>query len=70
MLREGASHAFDSRSDSFGDAVMEVTGGEGVDMVINALSGEMIHAGMRVTRPGGAFLEIGKNNIWTPAEAA
>ncbi|GGA98236.1 type I polyketide synthase [Allosediminivita pacifica] len=70
VLREGASHAFDSRSDSFGDAVMEITGGEGVYMVINALSGEMIHAGMRVTRPGGAFLEIGKNNIWTPAEAA
>lgn len=70
VLREGAKHAFDSRSASFGDAVMEVTGGEGVDIVINALSGEMIEGGMRVTKPGGAFLEIGKNNIWTPQEAS
>jgi acyl transferase domain-containing protein/NADPH:quinone reductase-like Zn-dependent oxidoreductase/NADP-dependent 3-hydroxy acid dehydrogenase YdfG/acyl carrier protein len=69
VLRQGAKHAFDSRSASFGDRVTEVTGGEGVDIVINALSGEMIEAGMRVTRPGGAFLEIGKNNIWTAEEA-
>ncbi len=69
VLREGAKHAFDSRSPSFGDAVTKVTDGEGVDIVINALSGEMIAAGMRVTRSGGAFLEIGKNNIWTPQEA-
>ncbi|MAN46411.1 MAG: type I polyketide synthase [Alphaproteobacteria bacterium] len=70
VLEHGASHAFDSRSDSFGEQIEQVTKGEGVDMVINALSGDMIVAGMRVTKPGGYFLEIGKNNIWTPEEAA
>ncbi|KDA01425.1 type I polyketide synthase [Hyphomonas oceanitis] len=69
-LSEGATHVFDSRSDSFGDAIEKITDGEGVDLVVNALSGDMIFAGMRVTRAGGAFLEIGKNNIWTPEEAA
>tara|TARA_R110000787_G_scaffold11002_19_gene36653 strand:- start:19530 stop:25862 length:6333 start_codon:yes stop_codon:yes gene_type:complete len=70
VLGEGAKYAFDSRSASFGDAIEKATGGEGVDIVINALSGDMIYAGMRVIRPGGAFMEIGKNNIWTPQEAA
>lgn len=70
VLQEGAAYAFDSRSASFGKAIDEVTKGEGVDFVINALSGDMLAEGMRVTRPGGAFLEIGKNNIWSHAEAA
>lgn len=70
VLDQGASYAFNSRSADFGDQVLEVTGGEGVDVVINALSGDMIDAGMRATRSDGAFIEIGKNNIWTPEEAA
>jgi NADPH:quinone reductase-like Zn-dependent oxidoreductase/acyl carrier protein len=70
VLSEGAKLAFDSRSASFGDAIDKATRGEGVDIVINALSGDMISEGMRVTRAGGAFMEIGKNNIWTPQQAA
>jgi acyl transferase domain-containing protein/acyl carrier protein len=69
-IAQGATHAFDSRSASFADDVQRVTNGAGVDFVLNALSGDLITAGMRVLRPGGAFVEIGKNGIWTPAEAA
>ena len=70
VLAEGAAHAFDSRSASFADDVMRVTGGVGVDCVLNSLAGELIAAGMRVVRRGGCFVEIGKQGIWTEAEAA
>ncbi len=69
-LEEGASHAFDSRSTSFADDVLRATGGRGVDLVVNSLAGDFIDAGMRVVAPGGCFVELGKNAIWTPAEAA
>ena len=69
-LAEGASHAFDSRSGSFADEILAVTGGRGVDVVLNSLSGELVGAGMRVLRPGGCFVEIGKKGIWTHEEAA
>jgi acyl transferase domain-containing protein len=70
VLTEGAAHVFDSRSASFADDVMRVTGGVGVDCVLNSLAGELIAAGMRVVRRGGCFIEIGKQGIWTEAEAA
>ena len=70
VLAEGATHAFDSRSASFADDVLEVTDGAGVDFVLNSLSGDLIAAGMRVVADGGAFVEIGKKGIWSPEEAA
>ena len=44
------------------------TGGQGVDVVLNALSGDFIPAGLRALAPCGRFLELGKRGIWT-AEA-
>jgi acyl transferase domain-containing protein len=70
VLAEGASHAFDSRSASFADDVMRVTNGAGVDCVLNSLAGDLIGAGMRVVKRGGCFVEIGKQGLWTPEEAA
>ena len=70
VLAEGAAHVFDSRSDTFADDVMRVTGGAGVDCVLNSLAGELIAAGMRVVRRGGCFVEIGKQGILTAAQAA
>ena len=50
----------DSRSVDFADEVMELTGGEGVDVVLNSLAGEFIPKSLSTLRPGGRFLEIGK----------
>jgi acyl transferase domain-containing protein/NADPH:quinone reductase-like Zn-dependent oxidoreductase len=69
-LEEGAAYAFDSRSPSFADDVRRVTGGAGVDLVLNSLSGEFIAAGMGCVAAGGCFVEIGKGGIWTHDEAA
>ena len=69
-LEEGALHAFDSRSTTFADDVMRVTHGRGVDLVVNSLAGDFIDAGMRVVAPGGCFVELGKNGIWSAEQAA
>jgi len=56
----GIRHVMDSRSVHFADEVMERTGGEGVDVVLNSLAGEFIPKSLSTLRSGGRFLEIGK----------
>jgi acyl transferase domain-containing protein/NADPH:quinone reductase-like Zn-dependent oxidoreductase len=71
VLREhGVEHVFDSRSTSFVHEVMRVTGNRGVDVALNALAGEFIPATASCLAPTGRFLEIGKREIWTPADFA
>ncbi len=66
----GVEHVFDSRSLSFVDGVRAATGGAGVDIVLNSLAGDFIPAGLGLLREGGCFLEIGKRDIWEPAQVA
>ncbi len=67
---QGIAHVFDSRSEQFAEEVMHVTGERGVDVILNALSGEKIAAGFRALNQGGVFLEVGKRDIWSPERAA
>ena len=60
----GVEHVMDSRSLAFADEVMERTGGEGVDLVLNSLAGEAIPKSLSVLRANGRFLEIGKRDIY------
>lgn len=60
----GVRHIMDSRSLDFAGQIMEATGGEGVDLVLNSLTGEAIHKGLSVLAPYGRFLEIGKRDIY------
>ncbi len=57
-------HVLDSRSLAFDDQVMALTGGEGVDVVLNSLAGEAIHKSLGVLRPFGRFLELGKRDFY------
>jgi NADPH:quinone reductase-like Zn-dependent oxidoreductase len=43
--------------------VREATGGEGVDVVLNALAGPFIPASLALLRPQGRFIEIGKRDL-------
>ena len=61
----GVEHVMDSRSVEFEEEVTRLTGGEGVDLVLNALTGPFIPAGLRILKKGGYFLELGKREIWT-----
>lgn len=65
---QGVEGAFDSRSTGFADAVLEATGGEGVDLVLNSLIGPLLTAGLRCVRPGGLFIELGKREVLEPSE--
>jgi len=60
----GVAGVFDSRSTSFVDDVLAATGGEGVDVVLNSLSGEAMQQSVRLLRPFGRFLEIGKRDLY------
>jgi NADPH:quinone reductase-like Zn-dependent oxidoreductase/acyl carrier protein len=59
----GIERVFDSRSLAFVDGVREATGGEGVDVVLNALAGPFIPASLSLLRPQGRFVEIGKRDL-------
>jgi acyl carrier protein len=60
----GADHVLDSRDLAFSDAVREITGGQGVDVVLNSLSGEAMERSLQVLRPFGRFLELGKRDLY------
>jgi acyl transferase domain-containing protein/acyl carrier protein len=63
LLRSlGVAHVLDSRALSFAEGVRRATNGEGVDVVLNSLSGEFIPASLGVLREQGRFIEIGKRD--------
>ncbi len=56
-------HIGDSRSLSFEDHFRAVTGGRGVDVVLDALAGEFVDASLRLLPRGGRFVEMGKADV-------
>ena len=60
----GVEHVIDSRRGDFAEAVMELTDGKGVDVVLNALAGEAIPMGLSCLAEFGRFIEIGKRDIY------
>lgn len=60
----GAADAFDSRSASFVDDILAATQGKGVDVVLNSVSNELMKQSLRLLRPFGRFLEIGKRDLY------
>ena len=66
----GIAHVYDSRSLDFASQVRAATGGRGVDVVLNALAGDFIEAGLGTLAPGGCFLEMGKREVWPAARVA
>ena len=59
----GADCTFSSRTLAFGDEILAITGGKGVDVVLNCLSGEAINRNLQVLKPFGRFLELGKRDF-------
>lgn len=59
----GIDHVMDSHSLEFADRVLELTGGEGVDVVLNALAGEALVKGLSILRPFGRFIEMGRRDM-------
>jgi NADPH:quinone reductase-like Zn-dependent oxidoreductase/acyl carrier protein/SAM-dependent methyltransferase len=63
----GVEHVMDSRSLLFADEIVAITEGEGVDVVLNSLSGEAVSRNLEVLRPFGRLLELGKRDYYEDA---
>ena len=63
-------HIADSRSLEFEEKILAATGGAGVDVVLNSLSGEFVDASLRLLAGGGHFIEMGKTDIRDPQVVA
>ncbi|MGX8904228.1 SDR family NAD(P)-dependent oxidoreductase [Streptomyces netropsis] len=71
LLRQiGAAHVLDSRDLRFADHIRELTGGRGVDVVLNSLAGEAMARSMEVLASGGRFVELGKRDVYTNSRMA
>ncbi|AIR89973.1 type I polyketide synthase [Pseudomonas cremoricolorata] len=60
----GVDKVYDSRSLAYADQVLAATNGRGVDVVLNSLAGEAINRNLRVLKPFGRFLELGKRDFY------
>ncbi|MER5642144.1 type I polyketide synthase [Kitasatospora sp. NPDC002227] len=58
-------HIASSRDLAFAAKFLAVTGGEGVDVVLNSLAREYVDASLELLPNGGRFLEMGKTDIRT-----
>ncbi|MGH2878588.1 MAG: SDR family NAD(P)-dependent oxidoreductase [Solirubrobacteraceae bacterium] len=62
MGLDGA-HIASSRTVEFRERFLECSGGEGVDVVLDSLAGELVDASLDLLREGGRFVEMGKTDI-------
>ncbi|HLK58329.1 MAG TPA: aminotransferase class I/II-fold pyridoxal phosphate-dependent enzyme [Chthonomonadaceae bacterium] len=70
LKSQGIQHVMHSRTLDFAEQILALTDGEGVDVVLNSLTGPAIERSLEVLKPGGRFVEIGKLGIFTPEEVA
>ena len=62
----GVKHIFNSRTTEFGGEILKTTGGEGVDVLLNSLTGEgFVEANLSCLSTGGRMVEIAKRDIWS-----
>ena len=61
-------HIASSRSLDFGAAFRAATAGQGVDVVLNCLTGPFIDTSLDLLGDGGRFVEIGKTDIRSPEQ--
>lgn len=59
-----ASHVFSSRKLDFKQGILRMTGGRGVDVVLNSSTGDMLTDAFDCVAKLGTFCEIGKGDIY------
>ncbi|MFD6529882.1 SDR family NAD(P)-dependent oxidoreductase [Streptomyces sp. NPDC060184] len=60
----GVEHVFDSRGLDWAEGVRAATGGRGVDVVLNSLTGAALAVGLEALAEDGRFVEVGKRDIY------
>ena len=63
LREEGCTHPIDYRTEDYVARVRELTGGEGVDLVLDALGGRDWKRGLRLLRPVGQLIAYGFANL-------
>ncbi|WP_421106322.1 SDR family NAD(P)-dependent oxidoreductase [Streptomyces sp. NEAU-S77] len=63
-------HIASSRDLAFESTFREVSGGRGVDVVLDSLAREFVDASLRLLPRGGRFVEMGKTDVRAPEEVA
>jgi myxalamid-type polyketide synthase MxaB len=67
----GVKHIYDSRTLDFAADVMTDTAGEGVDVVLNTLTGPgFIEKNLATLAPNGRFVEVSKRDVWNAERIA
>lgn len=56
----GVEHVFSSKDLDFSNKISKITEGDGVNVVLSALAGEMMYQSLEVLAPYGRYLEMGK----------
>jgi len=60
----GIRYVYDSRSLDFADRIMQDTSEEGIDVVLNSLTGSAMVKSLELLRSFGRFVEIGKKDVY------
>ena len=68
LKTQGIKHIMNSRTLDYAAEVMQITGGKGVDLILNSLNGKFIPRNLEILAPQGRFVEIGKVGIWDEAQ--
>jgi len=63
LRKNGVHHPIDYRSEDYREAVMDLTGGKGVDLVIDPLGGANWKKSYRALRPTGRLLMFGVSSM-------
>jgi acyl transferase domain-containing protein/NADPH:quinone reductase-like Zn-dependent oxidoreductase/short-subunit dehydrogenase/acyl carrier protein len=63
-------HIANSRTVEFEQKFSAATGGAGMDVVIDCLTGESVESSLRLLSRGGRFIEMGKTDIRDPGDVA
>jgi 8-amino-7-oxononanoate synthase len=70
LKASGIKYVMNSRNLDFAEEVMQLTGGKGVDLILNSLNGDFIPQNLAILASNGRFVEIGKVGIWSQAQVA
>lgn len=71
-LRErGITHLYHSRTHDFAQQLMADTKGQGVDIILNSLTGPgFIEANLAALAQGGSLVEMSKRDVWSAEQVA
>jgi NADPH:quinone reductase-like Zn-dependent oxidoreductase len=65
IREQGVTHAIDYRSQDFAAEVNRITGGEGVDVIMDAIGPSSFKKGYKLLRPGGRLIMYGLSEVNT-----